>query len=61
MAKMYLQGGLDQIPAIVFEYYTDEDQCILQKPRKGISYGLTWEELLDQFAVITYTAPKFSD
>ena len=61
VAKMYLQGGLDQIPAIVKEYYEDEDQCILQKPRKGISHGLTWEELLDQFAVVTFTAPKFSD
>lgn len=61
VAKMYLQGGLDQIPPWVVQYYVDEDQCILQKPRKAISYGLTWEQLLDQFAAVTKTAPKFSD
>lgn len=62
IAKMYLQGGLDQIPELVFEFYQDEDEdLIYQKPRKGISYGLTWEELLNQFAVITKTPPKYSN
>lgn len=47
VAKMYLQGGLDQIPEYVTEFYTDESGKHLQKPRKGISYGYTWEQLLD--------------
>lgn len=47
VAKMYLQGGLDQIPEYVTQFYTDEFGTHVQPPRKAISYGYTWERLLD--------------
>ena len=62
VAKMYLQGGLDQIPEWVNEFYEDEvDSTLVQRPRKGVSYGYTWEQLLDEWAEITRTPPAFSD
>lgn len=43
VAKMYLQGGLDQIPQVVQVYYVDETGRQCQKPREGVAYDWTWE------------------
>lgn len=58
---MYLQGGLDQIPQTIYEFYTDEQGVVAARPRPGISYGLTYDELLNRFAIVTKTPPAFSD
>ncbi len=47
VAKMYLQGGLDQIPEYVTQYIVDERGTHVQPRRKGVSYRYTWEQLLD--------------
>jgi hypothetical protein len=62
VAKIYLQGGLDQIPHYVHEKVTNEDGSItVLPPRKGINSGINYNDLLDQFAEITRTPPAFSD
>jgi hypothetical protein len=61
VAKMYLQGGLDQIPQTIYEFYTDEQGIVAARPRPGVNYGSDWEELLNQFAQVTRTPPAFSD
>jgi hypothetical protein len=43
IAKMYLQGGLDQIPEYVHEYVTNEDGTITALPtRDGVNYGISF-------------------
>jgi hypothetical protein len=62
VAKMYLQGGLDQIPHYVHEYVANEDGSITAlPPRKGVNSGISYNDLLDQFAEATRTPPAFSD
>lgn len=58
---MYLQGGLDQIPPTVIESYPEEGETPAYIERKTVSYGITWEDLLDQFAVVVTTPPDYSD
>lgn len=58
---MYFQGGLDQIPPTVLEYYPEDGETSACIERKTVSYGISWEELLDQFAVVVTTPPDYSD
>jgi hypothetical protein len=45
---MYLQGGLDQIPQYVEQFLIDENGVQHPQPkREGVSYGYTWEQLLN--------------
>jgi hypothetical protein len=58
---MYLQGGLDAIPETVEEFYDSKLGAVPAKPRPGICHGYTWEQLLDNFAIICQTPPKFEE
>jgi hypothetical protein len=62
MVKMYLQGGLDQIPETVYDSVQNEDGSLSpQQPRRGVNFGITYDTLLDQFTEVTRTPPSFAD
>ena len=42
LVRMYLQTGLDSIPATVEQYDKDDFQTQWLKPRPGVCYGYTW-------------------
>jgi phosphatidylserine decarboxylase len=61
LVQMYLQAGLDAIPETVQQFHEDGYRAAPTKPRPGVCYGYSWEQLLDSFASICQTPPRFED
>ena len=61
-AQMHLQAGLDAIPETVEQFHEDDEYGLVSvKPRPGICYGYHWEQLMDVFASICQTPPRYEN
>lgn len=58
---MYLQAGLDAIPETVEQFHDQEHGTVSAKPRPGVCHGYHWEQLLDTFASICQTPPRYEN
>jgi phosphatidylserine decarboxylase len=58
---MYLQKGLYSIPETVQERYLDQGNIINVKPRSGVLYGLTINELFEAINYIVQTPPSYQN
>lgn len=61
LTQMYLQAGLDAIPETVEQFHDQDHGVIPVKPRPRVCHGYHWEQLLDTFASICQTPPRFEN